>query len=149
MGEVVVDHGDQLLAELLEGVKLERVHDGQTLTQHLVAQMDDGPGREVVGVRADEVTVAEEVTVGVVEDRAGRHLFEALDQLPFALRPEPHVLQKLDTPDEDERSARLFHDAPSCSRSATGKLVKTASRNSAGDPSRSTTSTFSSVRRFR
>ena len=54
---------------------------GEPLGQHLIPHLHGHPRREVVAVGGGDGPVAEEVAVRVIEDRAGRHVLQAVHQL--------------------------------------------------------------------
>ena len=76
-----MDRAQQLLAQLLQRRKVEGVHDGEPLGEDLIAHVGRHPRREVVAVGGGDGPVPEEVAVRVIEDRARRHLFQAIHQL--------------------------------------------------------------------
>ena len=117
----------QLFAEILQRGRLEGIDHRQPLGQDLIAHVDRHPGREVVAVGGGDRPVAQEVAVRVIEDRAGRHVFQPFQQLALVGGAVIERLPQLDAADELEGRAGggVAHGAWR-SRRATGKAASTA-----------------------
>ena len=61
--------------------ELERVHNGQLLAEHSIADLYRSPCGEVVRVRACDVLVAQEMSVRVHVDRIDGHFIQAVEKL--------------------------------------------------------------------
>src|SRR6185503_10281116 len=125
--QVIVDDRDQLRAQVLERLRLEGIDHVQPLGQYLVAHVDRDPGGEVVAVSGGDGPVAEEVAMRVIEDRARRRVFQALQQLALVGGAVVERLAQLDTADELKGGpcGRVAHGAWRSSN-ATGKAASTA-----------------------
>src|SRR5207249_5078611 len=138
--QMVVDDRGQLLTHVLEARELERVDHGQPLGQHLVAYLRGHPRREVVAVGGGDRAMAQEVAVRVIEDGAGGHLLQPLEQLALVGGAMVERLAQLHAAGEDEGLGRGEGHRGSEPSRATGKWASTSpsgrasSRASSGSP---------------
>src|SRR5437899_12211511 len=106
--------------------ELERVDHGQPLGQHLVAYLRGHPRREVVAVGGGDRAMAQEVAVRGIEDGAGGHLLQPLEQLALVGGAMVERLAQLHAAGEDEGLGRGEGHRGSEPSRATGKWASTS-----------------------